>query len=240
MAVNPAPRTLILVPCPLLVLPAFLYLRVKQRNMSTPHSLSSSTPYSWEAYLTLEAESEERYEYHDGEIVAMAGATNRHNKIIGRTYAKLLIATDQKGCDVFFENVRLLRYQSERYLYPDLMVTCNPLDLQAKHGVRSPVLIMEVLSKSNTHKQLTFKLQEYLKLPSLRHYLLVNQEVCLVEHYRRNEEGRFEIFLYDQLDQLIDLPELGLQISLADLYAGIEFGPEITEAEEAAAKYGEG
>ncbi len=197
----------------------------------------SDTEMTWEAYLALEADSEERYEYHDGEVIAMAGATNRHNRLIGRMMVALHPAVSGKGCDVFTESVKLYRYQSERYLYPDLMVTCNPLDLQAKNGIRSPLLIAEVLSKTNTHKHLTFKMRAYFRLPSLQHYLLISQDECMVQHFRRTVEGNFEVLLYDEMDQAIDLPELDAHLRLADIYQGIEFDPEVTYAEEEAARY---
>ena len=200
----------------------------------------SHRDHTWAEYLALEAASEERYEYHDGEIVAMAGASNLHNRIIGNAFAPLHSITRARGCHVFSENVKLFRYRSERYLYPDLMVTCHPLDKQTLNGVRNPLLIAEVLSKTNTHKQLAFKLREYFRLPSLRHYLLISQDECFVQHYRRAGEGLFDLRIYDELHHLIDLPELNAQIPLADLFAEIEFGPEMSEAEEAAALYGAG
>ncbi|GAB4414356.1 MAG: hypothetical protein OHK0039_22100 [Bacteroidia bacterium] len=192
----------------------------------------------WETYLALEDQHDERYEYHDGEIVAMSGGTNRHNEIVGRAFACLLPIADRMSCKVFTETVRLFRHCSERYLYPDLMLTCNPLDKQSHNGVHSPLLIVEVLSKANTHKHLAFKLREYIKLPSLRHYLVVAQEECLVQHYRKNDADIFELYFYDEPDQAIGLPELSAQLRLADIYAGIEFGPEIDYAEEMAAAYG--
>ena len=203
--------------------------------MSEP---SANETYSWEAYLELEAQSETRYEYHDGEIVAMSGATNRHNQLIGNAYVASHLALKGKPCQPFSETVKLFRYRSERYLYPDLMVTCHPLDLQTKNGVRNPLLIMEVLSESNTHQQLAFKLRAYTKLPSLQHYLLVQQAECLVTQYCRNAQGIFELYFYDELEQAISLPEIDLEIPLSTLYDGIEFGPEVSEAEEAAAAYG--
>jgi len=144
----------------------------------------------------------------------------------------------KSSCKFFTENVKLFRYRSEKYLYPDGMYTCHPLDLQTKNGVRNPLLIVEVLSESNTNRQLDFKLREYAKLPSLQHYLLVQQAECLVTHYRRNAQGIFEVYFYDELAQVISLPEIELDLPLATLYAGIEFGPEVSEAEEAAAEYG--
>lgn len=197
------------------------------RLMVYPHPHPSARPQAtWEEYLALEARSEERYEYHDGEIVAMAGASNQHNEIITNTTLALKPGALAQGCKYFAETTKLFRHQSPRYLYPDAMVTCPPLDLQAKNGVRSPLLVVEVLSDSSRRKDRSFKLREYLGLPSLHHYLLVEQEYVEVQHFQRAGADSWHIHFYDDLAQGIDLPELALTLPLAALYAGITFGPE--------------
>lgn len=195
-------------------------------------------PYSWEEYLDLEAHSEERYEYHDGEIVAMSGGTNRHNKLTGNIYVPLKLAADRSGCETFMENVKLFRHQSPRYLYPDAMVTCAALDKRSHNGVRQPWLVVEVLSKGSAHRDVGFKMREYFRLPSLQHYLVVAQELCFVQHFQRQAAGGWAFAYYADLAQSIELPELKLSLPLAEVYQGIEFGPELSEAEEETAWYG--
>jgi Uma2 family endonuclease len=113
------------------------------------------------------------------------------------------------------------------------MVTCHPLDLQSANGVRSPLLIIEVLSNSTREADRSFKLREYLKLPTLRHYLLVEQQHGEVQHFRRQAEGLpWEVCFYEYLTDVIPIPELDLQLPLTDVYEGITFGPELTQAQE--------
>jgi len=213
-------------------------------NFAIDHAKISAMSYplphhdhSWEEYLALEAQSEERYEYHDGEIVAMSGATNRHNNLVTNLTVALKPKVVTLGCDYYAETAKLFRHRSDRYLYPDAMVTCAPLDLQSKNGVRSPLLVVEVISKGSGHRDHGFKLREYVKLPSLQHYLIVSQEMCLVQHFRRRAEEGWDFLFYDELDQQIELPELALRLPVAEIYQGIEFGPELSEAEAAAARY---
>ena len=182
--------------------------------------------YSWETYQELEKSSDIRYEYHDGSIVNMAGASNPHNEIAGSCYAHLRFAAKKKGCKAFAMEVKLFRHRSEQYLYPDVMATCQSFDLKSKDGIRSPFLIIEVLSKSTQAADRGFKLREYFKLPSLQHYILIEQSICDIQHYRRRADQSWEVLLYEELKQSIAIPELDLQLSLADIYDGIEFGPE--------------
>lgn len=197
----------------------------------------SGEVYAWDAYLKLEKESDTRHEYHDGSIVAMAGASNRHNEIATNFSFILKSATRKNGCKSYAMEVKLFRYQSPKYLYPDGMLTCQPLDLQTKNGVRSPLLVMEVLSDSSRTADRAFKLREYLKIPSLQHYVIIEQEYCEVQHFRRTEGEQWEILFYDELTQHLEIPELSMKLSLADLYEGIEFGPEIDLLQEESAEY---
>jgi Uma2 family endonuclease len=206
--------------------------------MSAPFSYEQQGSYTWEQYLALEAQSEERYEYHNGRIVAMSGASNRHNQIAGRAFAALLPVADAKGCKVFYEGIKLFLHQSKQYYYPDLMLTCHPLDLQTRSGVRNPLLVMEVLSQ-NQPFDLTSKLAAYSQMPSLRHCLMVQQTEFLVLHYHRSSSDElFRFTFYSRLDQEIHLPELSMQMPLSQLYHDIITGPEISIAEEEAALYG--
>lgn len=42
-------------------------------------------PATLQEYFSLEAQSDIRYEYHDGQIVAMTGASLKHNRIVFNT-----------------------------------------------------------------------------------------------------------------------------------------------------------
>ncbi|MEM9985841.1 MAG: Uma2 family endonuclease, partial [Bacteroidota bacterium] len=109
--------------------------------------------------------------------------------------------------------------------------------LQTKNGVRSPTVLVEVVSRSSSQYDHGFKMREYFKLPSLQHYLIVAQSLCWVQQYTRKPDGGWDFSFYDQLDQRIPLPELDLELSLSDVYRRVEFGPEISAAEEAAMQY---
>lgn len=200
--------------------------------MNTPGSDPENEALSWEHYLRLEAESELRFEYHDGQIVAMAGASNRHNEIAGNCYVHLKSAARTKGCKGYAMEVKLFRYQSKKYFYPDGIITCNPLDLQSHNGIKSPLVLVEVLSNSTRAADRGIKLREYLKLPNLQHYLIIEQTHCEVQHYRRREDQSWEVLFYESLEEEIPLSQLDLTLSLADLYLGVEFGPEIEYVEE--------
>ena len=84
--------------------------------------------YTPEEYFAFETQSEERHEYFDGEILAMAGCTKSHNLITQNFTLALPGSLRGKGCQVFMEDVRLAVQDNFHYTYPDVVVTCDPAD----------------------------------------------------------------------------------------------------------------
>ncbi|MEZ4776281.1 MAG: Uma2 family endonuclease [Bacteroidia bacterium] len=200
--------------------------------MKNQPTYNSPELYSWETYIQLEQESELRYEYYDGEIVCLAGASNRHSDLCTNLTLQIAPSARKKGCKARFQETKVFRPDGKKYFYPDGVVTCQPLDLQAQNGVRNPVIVIEVLSDSTVARDLGIKLREYLNLTSLRHYLIVEQTECAIHHYRRLSEGNWEVVFYENMDQYIDLPELETRIAVSAIYEGITFDPEISMTEE--------
>jgi len=193
--------------------------------------------YSWEEYLGIEGQSPQKLEYLDGKIVGMAGASKRHNKIIHNMTLHLGSQLKGRACNFYTENIRLYRFKSRRFLYPDFMLTCNLLDAQSKNSVSFPLLLAEVLSKGSRAIDRGFKLEEYLRIHSLQHYLIIEQEFCQVDHFFRKKSGVFSHQIYDLMDHFVSISQLDAKLFLRDIYEGIEFGPEITFAEEEEANY---
>ncbi|WP_201986268.1 Uma2 family endonuclease [Hymenobacter rubidus] len=174
--------------------------------------------YTVAEYMALEARSEVRHEFFEGEVFAMSGGTIKHNLLIGNCYAALRTGLRGRACRAFFENVQLAVEQGRYYNYPDLMVTCDPTDLLAERTVTAPVLVIEVLSKSTETRDRSWKFNQYKHLPSLQHYLLVSQATCLVEWYRREESGVWSFTPLALFTDALFIPELDLTLQLQDIY----------------------
>lgn len=145
--------------------------------------------YTPEEYFELEETSEIRHKYFEGEIFAMAGASKSHNVLAQNLAAGLRAALRGRGCQTFMEDVRLVMKENVYYVYPDVLVTCDPADRRDAYLVRHPVLIAEILSPSTAEYDRTKKFANYQKINSLRHYLLVSQTVWVVGWLRRDEAG---------------------------------------------------
>ena len=79
---------------------------------------------SVQEYLALERQSEIRHEYVDGEMIAMAGVSFKHNKVSGNFYIGFELGLRDRDCEVYVESVRV-RVSPTRYRYPDVVVVCG-------------------------------------------------------------------------------------------------------------------
>lgn len=166
-----------------------------------------------------------RHEYFDGEIFAMAGASASHNLTKGNMIVALRPGVRQRGYRVFDENMRLAVQERKYYTYPDIMVSCDPDDRRDPYLIRQPMLIVEVLSPSTAEYDRTEKFAQYQKLTSLRHYLLVSQTAWVVEWLRRDDAGQWIYTLLSEPADMLEIPDLGLRLPLAELYDDTDVAP---------------
>ena len=181
--------------------------------------------YTPEEYFELEATSDIRHEYVEGEVFAMAGASKSHNLLKGNLVAALRAEARRRSCRVYDENVRLVVQENTMYVYPDVLVTCDPADRHDAYLVRHPVLIAEILSPSTAEYDRTEKFANYQKIPSLRHYLLVSQSAWVVECFRRDEAGQWIYTLLHEPTGVLEIPDLGLVLPLRELYEDTDVAP---------------
>ncbi|MGB5959091.1 MAG: Uma2 family endonuclease [Coleofasciculaceae cyanobacterium] len=189
-----------------------------------------------EEYLAWEPTQEERYEYWDGEVVAMSGATRNHNRICGATrnhnrislnFSKLLDdALIDRPCDVYIVDVKVQVKSWQNYFYPDVVVTCDQRD-DDPQLVQFPCLIVEVLSPSTEAVDRGAKFAKYRQFSTLQEYVLVQIEEPGIEVFRRNEKGQWVLSDYALSDSLL-LESVGVEIGIADLYRQVQF--EVNDA----------
>ncbi len=167
-------------------------------------------------YLSFELGSEERHEFFDGVIVAMTGASKRHNRIAGSLLLALRPHADRHGCRTSIEGVRL-RLSESMHVYPDVMVACD--DNDDPYAEAAPGLIAEVLSPSTAWIDHGRKRTDYLGLASLRHYLLINPEQEQVEHYGRTDAGSTWTIALVGIGEILKLSCPPMDLSVADIFA---------------------
>lgn len=196
------------------------YLRGMSLAASKPGTRVTVTE---EQYLALERASATKNEYRRGRIVAMAGGSPRHSAVASKVQTALTIALRGRPCIVYNSDLRVHISSIGSYLYPDVTVTCEKPTFHSKDkdSLTNPRLIVEVLSKSTEARDRGGKFHDYQEIPSLQHYVLVSQDERRVEHFERLPSGRWS--LGNVVDEgTLRIPSMGVEIPLADIYAGLE------------------
>jgi Uma2 family endonuclease len=172
---------------------------------------------NFEAFLEFQGAEGARYELVDGLIFEMNGETTRHNRIVGRVYARILLRVDGTDCNVFMNGV-LVRLPSEIGYAPDVFVSCE--EEESDRYQRRPCLIVEVLSPSTATIDKTEKWENYRKIPELQTYILLSQDEPRAEVYQRTTEGDWRFTDVDVRGNL-RMPCVNLELPLEPIYAGL-------------------
>ncbi|MBW4562277.1 MAG: Uma2 family endonuclease [Mojavia pulchra JT2-VF2] len=178
-----------------------------------------------EEYLAWEPQQDLRYEYVNGEVFAMTGGTIPHNDIALNLYTALRPHLRARGCRVNVSDVKVQVTPTSPYYYPDVVVSCDPQDLNALKFIQNPRIIAEVLSPSTSSKDRGEKFTNYLKMPSLQEYLLIDSETISVERYCWGEGRMWLYYPYTEGD-IITLSSIEFEFAIALLYEGVVLGVE--------------
>lgn len=157
-------------------------------------AVATKSHYTVDEYLELERGSSGKHEFFNGEIFAMAGASEAHDLIAGDLSAALKAALRGK-CRVHTSDMRLFIPETGLYTYADAVVLCGASDLTTDKppALKNPTAIFEVLSETTESYDRGKKFENYRSIPSLLDYVLLAQERPLVEHFARQPDGTWNL-----------------------------------------------
>lgn len=186
---------------------------------------------SVEDYLAFERTSEVRHEFIDGEVHAMSGSSEAHNRIAGNIFAALHGRLRGGKCSVYMNDfkVRLEVARRDVFYYPDVVVSCHPSGIE-QYYLRLPTLVFEVLSPSTEKIDRREKKMSYEQAPTLEEYAIVAQNRFEVTIYRRSEGWRGEI-LTDERAR-VELRSIQQTLTLAEIYEAVDFSKAAWMVEE--------
>ena len=142
---------------------------------------------SVQEYLALETTSGIKHEYVLGQVYALAGASEDHNRIALNIAAALLAVARATGCRVVGSDQKL-QPGHELYYYPDVQVLCDPTD-DDPLVKRRPCVLVEVSSEGTEGIDRREKLPVYLGIPGLQIYLIVVRDRREVTVHFRDAAG---------------------------------------------------
>ena len=189
----------------------------------------AQTRYTPDEYLALEEQADFKSEYHDGEIIPMAGGSFNHNEII-TNFSTLKSTLRKHNYRLFINDVRVWIPEHQRFTYPDVIVTKGePSPYQNRTDtLLNPALIVEVLSRSTQEYDQGDKFKFYCSLPDFQEYLLINQYKIEVQQYYYKSRLGWLSRTYESSSDVNTLTSLELDISVADLYEGVTFDQEFS------------
>ncbi|MFB6097616.1 MAG: Uma2 family endonuclease [Salinibacter sp.] len=189
---------------------------------------------SVEEYLELDADAEDvRYEYLDGRVWALAGATPPHNLVKDNIQGEFYLELRPQGCRSFTSDQRV-KISETRYVYPDVVVVCGPPEYtdESPPSLVNPEVLVEVTSPSTTDRDHQDKLDAYLQLDSLQEYWIASPSRVLITQYVRQGDDWIVRSVRDR-DAALRCEALDVALSLDDIYALVEVEEDSSSDEPA-------
>jgi Uma2 family endonuclease len=192
--------------------------------------LKFKTKISVEDYLEGEKVSPVRREYFNGEVFAMAGASDNHGRILINLTTLLSIHLRDSTCEPFSTETKI-RVTPTVYYYPDILVTCeeNP---ESPYFRNNPILIIEIVSKSTERIDRREKVFLYQQIESLQEYVVVDQYRKEVQVHRKQPNGGWITYLFNEETDVVELASIDLTIQLPEIYTRVTFEPNADRTDD--------
>jgi Uma2 family endonuclease len=183
--------------------------------------------YTLAEYLAFEERSETKHEFYAGEIYPMAGASPTHNWLCFKLAGLLDRQLEGSSCVGYSADQKIWIESAQLNTYADLTIVCGQVQYHPDHPtlLTNPRVLFEVLSPSTMKYDRGEKWSFYQQLPSLTDYLLVWQDRPQIEHYSLQDDGAWRYVRTVGLEQIVTIATVHCQLSLANVYSGIEFPP---------------
>ncbi len=177
-------------------------------------SAAVQVPMTLDAFLAWERAQDARWEFDGIAPVAMTGGTVAHSLIGTRLVELLRERLRGRPCRAFRGDLKII--VSGRVRYPDALVTCAPVALDSDI-IAEPVVVFEIISPGTQRTDRIAKTREYGETPSIRRYVLLEQSEAAATVFER--AGTDWVGRLLTADATLAMPEIGVDLPLADIYA---------------------
>lgn len=197
--------------------------------MSAARNIEFPT-HSRDEFYQLERNSSSRHEFYGGHIVAMAGGSPAHARIIGEVSGVLRQGLLNRRCFAAPSDQMVRIENADMDAYPDVVVYCEDaeFDRRFERTLLEPLVLVEVLSPSTQNIDLGAKRRNYFQLPTLTDYLVLWQDKVRLDQFVRASTPGTEPELRRHLnrDSRVQLDGLNIEFQLGDCY---RFFDELSE-----------
>lgn len=150
--------------------------------------------YTYADYVAVELQSPTKHEFFDGEIYAMAGASEEHSALAAEVLRVLGNTLGDRPCRVHTSDLRIYVEAVGLATFPDGAVICGTLEQHAgspNATALNPLVLLEVTSDSSEEYDSEDKVRYYETIPSLRDYIIVSHRERRITVYGRSDGGSF-------------------------------------------------
>lgn len=175
-----------------------------------------------EEFLAFEAASDFKHELVNGEVYDMTGGTGEHSQIAANTIIAFGSQVAGSSCRVHTSDM-MLKADAGQYVYPDASVVCGQpfYEDESRLVLLNPVLVVEVTSPTSATYDRGLKREHYQRIPSLRAYIIIEQDRVHAELYLRDDLN-WDYQIFNSLDAVIPLSFIECELPLAQVYGGID------------------
>jgi Uma2 family endonuclease len=185
-------------------------------------SLTNNQSMTLAEFLAWEEQRPLRYEFDGLRAFAMTGGTRAHAVIQANLAISIGGRLRGRPCRFYGSDLKI-RTGDDHIRYPDGFVACSPGE-STNTVVSDPVVIFEILSPSTAAVDRIVKAREYQATPSVRRYVMLEQDRIGATAYVRVGDGWAHEIL--TADSVLALPEIGVEVPLAEVYEGLVFAPD--------------
>jgi Uma2 family endonuclease len=176
---------------------------------------------SYEEFLKISEESENRYEYIDGEIYLLASPFYAHQKAVREILSEFTSWFRGKECEPLASPFDVTLFKSDKNInvvQPDILVFCDRENIDEKGRYKgTPALVAEVLSESTRSKDMVKKLDLYM-LSGVKEYWVVNTASQEVYIYVFKDSNIEEILTFKRGQKVESVTFNGLCIELDRIF----------------------
>ena len=182
------------------------------------------SPYlTVDQYIELEQKLDAKFEYYQGQVYAMSGASPAHVYIQSNLVRHLGNELEGTACAALGSDLRVHVEASGLYTYPDVTIICGALAVDRKNGATNPRVLFEILSPSTSRYDRVGKFEHYRQIASLEEYVLVEQAGHAIDRHKRLPDGRWELTQFLGEDAVLELASVNISIPLQQIYRNVPF-----------------
>lgn len=188
-----------------------------------PHPLRKYVSPS--VFLVEERSAKEKNELHNGQVVAIAGASLAHNEIVANVLGNVKNYLKGKSCRIYASDLRIAVPTADSFTYPDATVVCGKPEMLDNQfdTITNPTVIFEMMSPSTEQYDRGAKFFYYMQIPSLKEYILISSTKYFCQTAVKQLDGSWKFEEVTGEDGLLAIRSIEFQLPFKEVYENVTF-----------------